>query len=97
MAAPTGTRRLAVALIVGLTCAAAATALAASGHLLIGGLVHEVARQSTNAPLVLAPLGRLLGEPDFGPLARTLLSAFEGGVFGSALAWGLTRRPAPPA
>ena len=34
--------------------------------------------------------------PTSAPITRALLSAFEGAVFGCALTWGLTRRPAPP-
>jgi hypothetical protein len=77
--------------VVALSCAAAAVLLASAGRPLVGGLVHEVARQSRDSQLVLAPLGALIGEPGFGPLTRMLLSAFEGGAFGGALAWGLTR------
>ena len=95
LAAPAGARRALVALQVGLWCACAAAILAASGRLLVGGLVHEIARSSHNAQLVLGPLGRLIGEPGFGTMTRTLLSALEGGTFGASLAWGLTRRPSP--
>jgi hypothetical protein len=34
----------------------------------------------------------LLGEPEFGPVTRTLLGTGEGAVFGLGLALGLTRR-----
>jgi hypothetical protein len=71
--------------------------LAWLGHPLVGGLVHEIAKASRSAQLVLAPLGHLVGEPDFGRLTQITLSAFEGCVFGGALAWGLTRRPAETA
>jgi hypothetical protein len=94
LAAPSGSKRLAVVVIVGASTAAAAIALAVGGRLLVGGLIHDIARSSRDAQLVLAPLGRLIGEPDFGPTTRALLSALEGGAFGSSLAWGLTRRPA---
>jgi DNA-binding winged helix-turn-helix (wHTH) protein len=92
IAAPTGQRRLAVAAIVGLSTASAAAVLALSERVLVGGLVNEIARAFPNAQLGLAPLGHLIGEPDFGPVTRALLSAFEGGTFGCALAWGLTSR-----
>lgn len=92
VAAPRGSRRVAVALLVALCCAVAAVTLSLLGRSLVGGLVHEIARSSNNADLVLAPLGRLIGEPDFGPLTRTLASAFEGALFGFSLAFGLTRR-----
>lgn len=92
IAAPHGRRRVMTIVVVGICCAAAAVALAVAGRPLVGGLVHEMARTSRDAQLVLAPLGHLIGEPGFGPITRALLSAFEGGVFGSALAWGFTRR-----
>lgn len=92
VAAPHGGRRVAVALLVGLCCAAAGVTLSLLGRALVGGLVHEIARSSQHADLVLAPLGRLIGEPDFGPLTRLILSAFEGLIFGFSLAFGLTSR-----
>jgi hypothetical protein len=93
LAAPTDAGVFVVVMTVGICCAAAATALALSGRLLVGGLVHDIARSSRDAQLGLAPLGHLIGEPGFGPVTRTLLGAFERGAFGCALAWGLTRRP----
>jgi DNA-binding winged helix-turn-helix (wHTH) protein len=92
LAAPSGWARLKAAVLVGCCCAMTAAALALAGHLLVGGLVHEIARMSRDAQLGLAPLGRLIGEPDFGPMTRAVLSAFEGGTFGFALTLGLTRR-----
>jgi hypothetical protein len=41
----------------------------------------------------LTPLGRLIGEPDFGPVTAALIATGEGGLFGFGLALGLTRRP----
>jgi DNA-binding winged helix-turn-helix (wHTH) protein len=96
LAAPAGRRRLTASIIVGACCAAAATALALSGRLLVGGLVHDIARLSRDAELVLAPLGHFIGEPGFGPVTRALLSGFEGAAFGGSLTWGLTHRPASP-
>jgi DNA-binding winged helix-turn-helix (wHTH) protein len=95
IAAPRGLKRLGVALTVGLCCGAAGVILASLDYPLVGGLVHEIARSSQHSTLELAPLGRLIGEPDFGPLARRLLSALEGTAFGFSLALGLTRRPGP--
>jgi hypothetical protein len=95
LAAPSGRKRLVAAVVVGLCCAGAATALALAGRPLIGGVVHDIARSSRSAQLVLEPLGYFIGEPGFGPLTRALLSSLEGGVFGVALALGLTRRPSP--
>lgn len=93
LAAPRGKRRFLAAVSVGAFCAAGGVALALAGRPLIGGLVHDIARSSRDAELELAPLGRLIGEPDFGPIARATLSAFEGATFGFALTFGLTRRP----
>src|SRR5262249_15577222 len=92
LAAPSGWPRLKAAAITGACCAAAAAILALAGRLLVGGLVHDIARTSRDAQLVLAPLGHLIGEPDFGPITRAVLSALEGGTFGGALTLGLTRR-----
>ena len=93
MAAPTGQRRVAAVVTVGLVTAAAGTALAVADRTLVGGLVNEIAKTSPSANLVLAPLGQLIGEPDFGPITAVALSAFEAGVFGAAVAFGLTIRP----
>lgn len=93
MAAPTGVRRWKAVATVGGFTAAAASLIAVCGGILIGGLLNGIAAVSPNAQLMMTPLGRLIGEPDFGPAARTLLSAFEGGAFGAAIAWGLTTRP----
>jgi hypothetical protein len=40
----------------------------------------------------LAPLARLLGEPDIGPLTRAALGAWEGLLFGAFVVLGFTRR-----
>lgn len=93
LAAPGGSRRLLAAAVVGLFTAGGAVALGLAGRTLIGGLVNDIARLAPDAQLAMAPLGRLLGEPDFGPVTRILLGALEGGAFGGAVAWGLTRRP----
>ncbi len=94
LAAPRGRRRMMTVAAVGGCCALGAVTLALSGRPLVGGLVHEIARSSGNAELVLAPLGHLIGEPGFGQVTQIILSAFEGATFGGALGWGLTRRPA---
>jgi hypothetical protein len=85
-----------VAFATGIAAAAAGAALALAGRPLVGGLINEIARSSPDARLVLAPLGQLIGEPDFGPATRVVLSALEGGAFGAAVAWGLTSRPKSP-
>jgi DNA-binding winged helix-turn-helix (wHTH) protein len=96
LAAPVGRRRFAVALTVGAACAAGATALALAGRPLVGGLVHEIARASASPQLVLAPLGRIVGEPEFGAATRATLAALEGLALGLSMTWGLTSRPRRP-
>ena len=93
LAAPRGPRRLATAAVVGLACAAATLALALSGHALVGGTVHLIAQASQGSQALLTPLGRLVGEPDFGPVSAAVLGLGEGLLFGAGLAFGLTRRP----
>lgn len=95
IAAPRGVKRLGVALAVGASCAVAGVVLATLDYPLVGGLVHAIATSSQHSSLELTPLGRLIGEPDFGPVTRRLWSALEGGAFGFSLALGLTRRPDP--
>jgi DNA-binding winged helix-turn-helix (wHTH) protein len=93
LAAPRGGRRVATAAVVGLACAAATLALALAGRALVGGTVHLIAEASQGSQVVLTPLGRLVGEPDFGPVTAGILGLSEGLLFGAGLAFGLTRRP----
>jgi DNA-binding winged helix-turn-helix (wHTH) protein len=93
VAAPVGRRRLTAALTVGLACAVAAALLSRFGHPLVGGHVHLIAQAVSAGESLLGPLGRLVGEPGFGPVAQSVLGAFEGAVFGLSLAYGLTHRP----
>jgi DNA-binding winged helix-turn-helix (wHTH) protein len=97
LAAPAGTRRLAVSATTACPVALAAFALAAAGWPLVGGAVHAIAQAAAGSQVALTPLARLIGEPEFGPLTGALLGTAEGGLFGFGLAFGLTRRPlAPP-
>ncbi len=93
LAAPRHRSRLEVALITGAGGAIAALLLSLAGVPLVGGTLHLVAQASAGSQVLLTPLGRLLGEPEFGPLTRALISLAEGGTFGAGLAFGLTRRP----
>lgn len=93
LAAPRGGRRVATAVVVGLACAGATLGLALSGRALVGGTVHLIAEASQGSQVVLTPLGRLVGEPDFGPITAAILGTGEGLLFGAGLAFGLTRRP----
>ena len=68
-------------------------ALALGGRPLVGGTIHEIADASLGSQTTMAPLGRLIGEPDFGPVTATLLATGEGALFGAGFALGLIRRP----
>ena len=93
LAAPRGHNRWRAAFIVAGTCAAAALILSLSGRPLVGGTIHIVARVSSTGQGLLTPLGRLIGEPDFGPVTAALIAMGEGATFGFGLTLGLTRRP----
>jgi DNA-binding winged helix-turn-helix (wHTH) protein len=93
MATPRGRDRLLAGLITGLCCSAAGMAVTWAGLNLSGASLNLLARAFHGSHVGLAPLARLLGEPDLGPLTRTALSAYEGLLFGCGLALGLTRRP----
>jgi hypothetical protein len=93
LAAPRGRARTTVALVTGAGGALAALLLAQLGLPLVGGTVHLLAQASSGSQVLLTPLGRMLGEPEFGPITRALISLAEGGCFGIGLALGLARRP----
>jgi DNA-binding winged helix-turn-helix (wHTH) protein len=92
MAAPRGRARWRTAAVCAVTAGTAAVALSLSGSALVGGTINLIAQASAGSQIALAPLGAWIGEPAFGPLTRTLVAAAEGALFGSGLAWGLTRR-----
>jgi hypothetical protein len=87
LAAPRGWRRAAAAGVVALACGLAALTLAASGRALAGGTVHAIAQASRGSQVVLTPLGRLVGEPDFGPISAAIFGTGEGALFGLAWRW----------
>lgn len=93
LAAPRGRRRVMTVLLTTATCAMAALVLSLAGAVLVGGTIHAVAQASVGSEASLTPLGRILGEPDFGPLTRALIGMSEGAMFGIGIALGLTRRP----
>jgi DNA-binding winged helix-turn-helix (wHTH) protein len=84
--------RLRAAAVIAGCCGVGAFALTISGRPLVGGTLHAIARQAQGSQISLNPLAGLLGEPEFGPVTRTLLGTGEGAVFGLGLALGLTRR-----
>lgn len=91
-AAPRGPARLRAVAAVALACGVTAIGLSLAGRPLVGGTVHAIASASVNGQAMLTPLGRLVGEPGFGPLTALLISAAEGAAFGTGLTLGLTRR-----
>ena len=93
MAAPRGRRRLRAAFITAVSCGLAGLALTLAGRVLVGGTIHMIADAADGSRATLAPLGRLIGEPDFGPVSRGILAFGEGALFGFGLAYGSMRRP----
>ena len=92
LAAPRGRRRLQAAATTAAACGVGALALTIAGRPLVGGTVHAIAQASQGSQAMLTPLGRLIGEPDFGPLSRAVIGTGEGVLFGLGLALGLTHR-----
>ena len=93
MATPHGLARVRAALLTGLACALAAGMLGWSGRFLGAMSLDFMAQSFPGSQVGLAPLARLLGEPEPGVVTRVAISAFEGLMFGSGLCAGLTRRP----
>ncbi|HET9468899.1 MAG TPA: hypothetical protein VFO48_10830, partial [Vicinamibacterales bacterium] len=93
LAAPRGTRRIAATAAIAAACGLAALALALAGRPLVGGTIHLIAQASASSQATLTSLGRLIGEPDFGPITAAVIATGEGALFGLGLALGLTRRP----
>ena len=80
------------AAVVATFCAAGALALTWAGRPLVGGTLHLIAREARGAQISLTPLGRLVGEPGFGPVSQALIAASEGGIFGFGVGIALLRR-----
>lgn len=93
LAAPRGSARVRAALITGASCALAAIILTMSGRHLVGSSLDVMAGAFDGSHVGLAPIARLLGEEGLRPVTRTVVSAFEGLMFGAGLAFGLTHRP----
>lgn len=91
--APHGLARFRVAAVTAASCAVAALLLSLGGHVLVGGTIHAIAQASSSAEAMLTPLGRLIGEPGFGPVTAAFIGMGEGATFGAGLALGLTSRP----
>lgn len=87
-----GSSRLRAAGIMALLCGLAGLAITLTGRPLAGGTIHAIADAAHGSRATLAPLGRLIGEPDFGPVSQAILAFGESAVFGLGLAWGLISR-----
>jgi DNA-binding winged helix-turn-helix (wHTH) protein len=85
---------LATIVVFALLSGLAALALVLAGLPLVGGTLHAISQASAGAQTTLAPLGRLLGEPDYGPLTAAVIGTGEGVLFGAGLGFGLTRKSA---
>jgi hypothetical protein len=93
LAAPRGRQRLRAIGLTSAACGLAAFAVTLADRPLVGGTIHRIAQASRGSQATLAPFGRLLGEPDFGPVSQVVIGTGEGALFGIGLALGLTRRP----
>ncbi|HEV7227119.1 transcriptional regulator [Brevundimonas sp.] len=76
--------------------AAAGLGITLLGGRLLGGSLDLLLRAFPEAPLSLAPVGRLIGEDGFGPVAAAVTATLEGALFAAcvALATALVRRQA---
>jgi DNA-binding winged helix-turn-helix (wHTH) protein len=84
--------RLRVAALTAASCGLAALLLTSAGRPLVGGTIHAIATGSGGSPAALTPVGRLIGETDFGPLSSAIIGTGEAVLFGLGLALGLRRR-----
>jgi DNA-binding winged helix-turn-helix (wHTH) protein len=92
LTAARGGRRALAACIIAICCGLAGLAVILAGRPLAGGTIHIIADAADGSRATLAPLGRLIGEPDFGPISSAILAFGEAAVFGLGLAFGLIRR-----
>jgi hypothetical protein len=92
-AGPRGGARARTALVTGLSCATAAVLLNLAGGHLVGSSLDALASVFEGSDVGLAPLAQFLGEQQLRPVTQTIVSAFEGLMFGAGLAFGLTHRP----
>ena len=91
-AVPRSGQRFHVAVILAVACGLAGLTLNLAGRPLVSGTINALAHAAEGSRARLAPLGRLVGEPDFGPVSSAIVSLGEAALFGIGLAYGLTRR-----
>ena len=92
---PRGTR-LHAAVMTAVTCGLAGLAITLAGRPLAGGTIHAIADAAEGSRATLAPLGRLIGEPDLGPVSSAIIAFSECALFGLGLTWGLLQNPVEP-
>jgi DNA-binding winged helix-turn-helix (wHTH) protein len=85
-------QRLGAAAVTAILCGLAGLSLTLTGRPLAGGTIHAIASAAHGSQATLAPLGRLIGEPDFGPVTGAILAFGEAAMFGLGVAVGLLRR-----
>lgn len=90
-AEPLAQRHLRAALIVAVSCGIAGLGLNLAGRPLVSGTINVMAHAAEGSRARLAPLGRLIGEPDFGPVSSAILAFSEGALFGFGVTGGLLR------
>jgi len=74
------------AIVAAATTAVAGALIALAGGSLMASSLMRVATAFDASRLDMAALGRLFGEPQFGPLLQAALGAVEGGIFGGCVA-----------
>lgn len=84
--------RVSTPLIIAFLCGTAGLVLTLAGSPLVAGTIHMIADAAEGSRATLAPLGRLIGEPDLGPVSSAILAFAEAATFGLGLGWGLNRR-----
>jgi DNA-binding winged helix-turn-helix (wHTH) protein len=91
---PVTTRaRLRAAAVTGAFCGLAGLLATAAGAHLAASSLQTVARTFQGSQVQLAPVARLLGEVELGPVTRNALALYEGAFFGFGLTLGFMRRP----
>lgn len=93
MATPHGRARIRAGAVTGVCCGIAGAMLGASGGRLVAVTLDMIATTLRGSGAGLEALAYVLGEADVRPVMRTVISAFEGLMFGVGLAIGLTHRP----
>ena len=69
----------------GLAGGAAGVVITLLGGRLMGGSLELLARSFPGSSLRLDPVGRLFGEPGFGPVSQLVTSGLEGLLFGACV------------